>query len=66
MEMCMLNQKSEYIIGYQMINLITQLLCSAQMREENCHEGFYFLISPGIRWLCGNNFLFPNKHKEFI
>lgn len=39
-----------------MINLITQLLCSAQMSEENCHEGFHYLISPGIRWVHGNKF----------
>lgn len=56
MEQC--PQKSEYIIGCQMINVVTQLLCSKEMSKENCHEGFGYLISASIRWVCRNIFHF--------
>lgn len=53
-----------YLIGCQMINSITQLLCSAQTSEKTAMRVFT-MISPGIRWICGNKFPFL-LHKDFI
>lgn len=49
-----------------MINLITQLLCSAQKSKEKRHEGFYYLISPGIRWSVETNFISVAQRLHFI